>query len=40
MHPYDHPVFRMACQQFESVADFLEMPAGDRERVKLPKRAV
>jgi glutamate dehydrogenase (NAD(P)+) len=40
MHPYDHPVFRMACQQFESVADFLEMPAGDRERVMLPKRAV
>lgn len=40
MNPYDHPVFRMACQQFEGVADFLEMPAGDRERVMLPKRAI
>ncbi|MFN0068276.1 MAG: Glu/Leu/Phe/Val dehydrogenase dimerization domain-containing protein, partial [Limisphaerales bacterium] len=40
MSPFEHPVFRMACQQFEAVADFLEMPAGDRERVMLPKRAV
>lgn len=40
MHPYDHPTFTMACEQFDRVADFLGMPAGDRERVKIPKRAV
>ncbi|MBL9138456.1 MAG: Glu/Leu/Phe/Val dehydrogenase [Verrucomicrobiales bacterium] len=30
----------MACEQYDLVADFLEMPVCDRERVKLPKRAI
>jgi glutamate dehydrogenase (NAD(P)+) len=37
---YDTPVFRMACQQFELVADFLEIPEGARDRLKLPKRSL
>ncbi len=40
MHPYDHPTFHMACEQFDLVAGFLEIPACDRERLKMPKRAV
>jgi len=34
------PAFRMACQQFDAVADFLEMPSPYRERVKMPKRLI
>lgn len=30
----------MACQQFDLVADYLEIPVDDRERLKLPKRAL
>jgi glutamate dehydrogenase (NAD(P)+) len=30
----------MACEQFDTVADFLELPEPDRDRVKIPKRAV
>src|SRR5712675_1713514 len=30
----------MACQQFDSVADRLEIPAGERERLKFPKRSL
>lgn len=30
----------MACEQYDLVADFLEMPACDRDRVKIPKRAI
>jgi glutamate dehydrogenase (NAD(P)+) len=37
---YDHPTFHMACQQFDLVADYLEIPAGDRARLKYPKRSV
>ena len=37
---YDTPVFRMACQQFDLVADFLEIPENSRDRLKLPKRSV
>ncbi|MFO1486769.1 MAG: Glu/Leu/Phe/Val dehydrogenase [Verrucomicrobiaceae bacterium] len=37
---YDTPVFRMACQQFDLVADFLEIPESARDRLKLPKRSV
>lgn len=39
-HVYDSPVFRMACQQFDLVADFLEIPDSARDRLKLPKRSV
>jgi glutamate dehydrogenase (NAD(P)+) len=40
MDIYDHPVWRMACQQFDQVADHLDMPACDRDRMKYPKRAM
>ena len=40
MNVYDHPTFRMACQQFDLVADYLQIPADDRDRLKLPKRSV
>jgi len=37
---YDTPVFRMACQQFDLVADFLDIPENARDRLKMPKRSV
>jgi glutamate dehydrogenase (NAD(P)+) len=37
---YDHPTFRMACQQFDAVADVLQIPESDRGRLKFPKRSV
>ena len=40
MEIYDSPTFRMACRQFDLVADHLQMPAADRDRVKYPKRAL
>jgi len=40
MDIYDNPTFRMACQQFDAVADHLEIPHDDRERIKRPKRAL
>ncbi|CAN5338031.1 Glu/Leu/Phe/Val dehydrogenase [soil metagenome] len=36
----ENPVFAMAVEQFERVADFLEMDADLRERVKWPKRVI
>ena len=40
MEIYDHPTFQMACQQFETVADHLQIPTNERDRLKLPKRAM
>ena len=40
MEIYDHPTFRMACQQFDLVADHLQMPESERDRVKYPKRSL
>jgi glutamate dehydrogenase (NAD(P)+) len=40
MQIYDHPTFKMACQQFDSVADILEIPASERDRLKYPKRSL
>src|SRR5947207_1214899 len=37
---YDHPTFDMACQQFDEVADYLQIPVSDRDRIKYPKRAI
>src|SRR5258706_11208594 len=37
---YDHPTYRMACQQFDEVADYLQIPLSDRERIKHPKRSM
>jgi glutamate dehydrogenase (NAD(P)+) len=33
-----HPAYKMACDQFDAVANFLEIPEALRERTKLPKR--
>jgi glutamate dehydrogenase (NAD(P)+) len=33
-----HPAYKMACDQFDAVAEFLEIPENVRERTKLPKR--
>jgi len=40
MEIYDHPTFRMACQQFDSVADHLDIPVAERDRLKYPKRSM
>jgi glutamate dehydrogenase (NAD(P)+) len=40
MDIYDHPTFRMACQQFDLVADHLQIPHDDRIRLKYPKRSL
>jgi glutamate dehydrogenase (NAD(P)+) len=40
MEIYAHPTFQMACQQFDLVADHLQIPISDRERLKYPKRSM
>jgi glutamate dehydrogenase (NAD(P)+) len=40
MEIYDHPTFRMACQQFDLVADHLQIPHDERDRLKFPKRSM
>jgi glutamate dehydrogenase (NAD(P)+) len=40
MEIYEHPTFRMACQQFDLVADHLEIPESERGRMKFPKRSM
>ena len=40
MQIYDHPTFRMACQQFDLAADHLQMPESERGRIKFPKRSM
>jgi glutamate dehydrogenase (NAD(P)+) len=40
LHLYDSPTFQMACQQFDLVADFMEIPEAARDRLKMPKRAL
>ena len=40
MEIYDHPTFRMACQQFDLTADLLQLPEDERARLKFPKRAL
>jgi glutamate dehydrogenase (NAD(P)+) len=37
---YDHPTFRMASQQFDLVADYLQIPDSERARLKYPKRSL
>src|SRR5256714_9473941 len=37
---YDDDVFRMACEQFRVIADYLQIDPNNRERLMLPKRAV
>ncbi len=40
MRVYDHPIFQMACRQFDEVADYLQIPEDTRDRMKYPKRAI
>ena len=40
MEIYKHPTFDMACQQFDLVADRLQIPELDRARLKFPKRSM
>ena len=40
MSIYDDDVFRMACEQFQVIADYLEIDKNDRERLMYPKRAI
>jgi glutamate dehydrogenase (NAD(P)+) len=40
MEIYDHPTFQMACQQFDLVADHLQIPQDERDRLKYPKRSL
>lgn len=40
MDIYDHPTFRMACEQFEIVADHLQIAQSERGRLKYPKRSM
>jgi glutamate dehydrogenase (NAD(P)+) len=40
MDIYDHPTFRMACRQFDLVADRLQIPEIERARLKFPKRSM
>lgn len=40
MHAYDHPTFHMACQQFDLVADLLQIHDSERARLKYPKRSL
>jgi glutamate dehydrogenase (NAD(P)+) len=40
MEIYDHPTFNMASEQFDLVADHLEIPEAERGRLKYPKRSI
>lgn len=40
MEIYDSPTFRMACQQFDLVADHMQISESERDRIKYPKRAL
>ncbi len=40
MQIYDHPTFQMASQQFDSVADRLQIGDDERARLKYPKRSM
>ena len=40
MEIYYHPTFRMACRQFDLVADHLQIPLDERDRLKYPKRSM
>ena len=37
---YTGPVFDMACAQFETIADHLDIPSDERNRLLYPKRAI
>jgi glutamate dehydrogenase (NAD(P)+) len=37
---YQDDVFKMACEQFRVIADYLEIDPSHRDRLMLPKRAI
>src|ERR1044071_2438058 len=37
---YDDEVFKMACDQFQVIADYLNIDKNERERLMMPKRAI
>ncbi len=37
---YDSPVFKMACDQYDHIAEWLGIGQAERERTRLPKRAL
>ena len=40
MSIYNDDVFQMACDQFQVIADYLQIEAKDRDRLMFPKRAI
>ena len=40
MHIYEDDVFQMACDQFQVIADYLNIDRNDRDRLMYPKRAI
>jgi glutamate dehydrogenase (NAD(P)+) len=40
MNIYDDEVFKMACDQFQVIADYLGIPENDRDRLMMPKRSM
>ena len=40
MHIYDDDVFRMACEQFQVIADYLNIDNNERDRLMFPKRSM
>jgi glutamate dehydrogenase (NAD(P)+) len=40
MEVYKSPMFEMACRQFDLVADHLQIPEFERDRIKYPKRSM
>ena len=40
MHIYDDDVFRMACAQFEVIAEYLNIDKNHRDRLMYPKRSI
>jgi glutamate dehydrogenase (NAD(P)+) len=40
MHIYDDAVFRMACEQFRVIADYLNIDKNERDRLMFPKRSM
>jgi glutamate dehydrogenase (NAD(P)+) len=40
MHIYDDAVFEMACEQFQVIADYLNIDKNERDRLMFPKRSM
>jgi glutamate dehydrogenase (NAD(P)+) len=40
MHIYDDAVFQMACEQFQVIADYLNIDTNERDRLMFPKRSM